>query len=227
MCVIAVCNEKKLNHNDFSSMFNTNPDGVGFGWYRGNRTVISKGFMELDKAWDYYDKYVNILPHICHFRIGTSGTNTPLNCHPFPININYKANSLKYEGTKSWLFHNGVVLNYLQYQLILELNGIKTSNDPVDSQIIAMVCDKIGTIKFLKTLSGLFAVLNKDNITTIGTFNKHDGFITSNNSWNSCCKHWDYKNSKFVTYPKKNKNNNKDSDPFYVEDYLQRMGDYY
>lgn len=69
--------------------WDTNPDGGGFAYVHDGKTVIQKGYMKYDDFYRAYneaiDKYGENSPFLVHLRIGTSGSKSPSNTHPFPI----------------------------------------------------------------------------------------------------------------------------------------------
>lgn len=92
--------------------FAANPDGAGVAIHRQGapEVEISKGFMDVDSFLAYVSSAIDTEDTaIYHFRIGTSGGNTPGNCHPFPVSDNVhclKALSIK---SRFVFAHNGII----------------------------------------------------------------------------------------------------------------------
>lgn len=81
-------------------MFDTNPDGAGFAWEDCHNQMRIKTFMEFKPFWDAYSGTVQGYkdkPFLVHFRIGTHGSKTIDNVHPFKVDHN------------TVMAHNGIV----------------------------------------------------------------------------------------------------------------------
>lgn len=66
-----------------------NDDGAGFMFSDGGKLHLYKGYMNWDTFLDSYRWATTAYtrsPFVIHFRIGTGGTVSPENCHPFLIN---------------------------------------------------------------------------------------------------------------------------------------------
>lgn len=92
MCIIAIkpVGIKLPSDKTIENMWYNNPDGAGFMFSKNGQVEVRKGFMKLKslkKAVEQLKKEINVVttPVIFHFRIGTSGGNTPENTHPFPV----------------------------------------------------------------------------------------------------------------------------------------------
>lgn len=187
MCIIAIKpeNKKMFSNQVIKTMFTNNPDGAGFMYYdkRTHKVVIKKGFMtylSLIKELNKHDlTKTNV---ILHFRIGTSGRNDKMNCHPYPV---YEQNS-EYCRTDIAVAHNGVLHNYIPYRnstindtqlFILEVLRNLDKNFLKDDDKKFLIEELIGANKL--------AFLDKDNkITLIGKgFIEDNGYIYSNNSY--------------------------------------------
>lgn len=113
MCVIAFSPKGKdiPTIEQIKSMWETNPDGAGYAYNRGDKVIFRKGFMTLDsllKELEAPERFKNTNFAI-HFRIGTSGINDAKTCHPFPVSTDF-GTLRKTEGEEdAVLFHNGVI----------------------------------------------------------------------------------------------------------------------
>ena len=186
MCIIAIKpkNMKMIDDDTIRTMFNHNPDGAGYMYYdeKTKKVVIKKGFMnckELLKSLKAQDlTKTNV---ILHFRIGTSGFNDKLNCHPYPI---YQKNALTCK-TDLAMAHNGILQGYIppktsdinDTQVFIQnvLNGLK-KNFIYDADKLMLIEEIIGTNK-------LAFLDSKNKVTTIGNFIEDGGYIYSNTSY--------------------------------------------
>lgn len=111
MCIIAVSPAGKAMFDDstISRMFNKNHDGAGIMWTENNKVHIHKGMMTEKEVLKFvHSRDWTKFPLIMHFRIGTSGGNTKLNCHPYPI---YQKNAVNSVCDIAFA-HNGVLHKY-------------------------------------------------------------------------------------------------------------------
>ncbi len=184
MCIIAIKPKGKPMFSDerIRVMFANNPDGSGFMYCRNQKVVIEKGYMDVESLLrrlhrtDLTDRTV-----VLHFRIGTSGHNDELNCHPYPL---FKANELACECDLA-MAHNGILYDYTppkksgindtQFFIKCVLNGL-SKNFYKNKDVLALIEELIGTNKF--------TFLDKDeNLTLIGDYIEDDGYIYSNSSY--------------------------------------------
>lgn len=187
MCIIAIKpeNKKMFSNKVIETMFTNNPDGAGYMYYdkKTHKVVIKKGFMtylSLIKDLNKHDlTKTNV---ILHFRIGTSGKNDKMNCHPYPV---YEVNNIDCK-TELGVAHNGVLYNYIPYKgcnindtqlFIHEVLRSLNKDFLKDDDKRFLIEEIIGANKL--------AFLDKDNkITLIGKgFIEDDGYIYSNKSY--------------------------------------------
>lgn len=100
MCIAILNNGNQVSRESFKESLLNNPDGFGMAYILEGQLMtyksLSKNFNKL------YNKYLSVFketksPIVLHFRIGTSGKNDLLNCHPFYVN-------------KGLIFcHNGII----------------------------------------------------------------------------------------------------------------------
>lgn len=184
MCVIAIKPKgmKMIDDNTIKTMFINNPDGAGFMYYDGHDVVIKKGFMTCTSLLKALKKLNLVNTNVVlHFRIGTSGLNNELNCHPYPINQK-NATSCK---TKLGMAHNGILHNYIppktsnindtQFFINCVLNHLKP-NFTRNSDVVNLIRELIGRNK-------LAFLDDKNRLTLIGDFIEDNGYIYSNNSY--------------------------------------------
>ena len=184
MCIIAIKPKgmKMFDDNTIETMFENNPDGAGFMYFENDSVVIKKGYMtveDLKKA--LRKKNLTNTNVILHFRIGTSGYNNELNCHPFPV---YQKNRTICR-TDLGMVHNGILYDYTpskrsdinDTQVFIQtvLRRLKKGFQ-MDEDKLTLIGELIGTNKF--------AFLDDfNNITLIGNFIEDGGYIYSNNSY--------------------------------------------
>ena len=185
MCVIVYKpKDKSLKDiKDLKACFEHNPDGAGFMYNDSKKVHIEKGFVSykaLRKALKSVPDHTDL---VIHFRIGTSGTNSKGNCHPYPL---YSAiddmKALKLDCEYA-LAHNGILYDYTpdkdnkhdlndtQLFIYRFMNGIQEkhlfSNAMLDS--IDRVID-----------GSKLAIMNRNKVRLIGKFIDHNGIYYSN-----------------------------------------------
>lgn len=120
MCIIIAKDKKgKLPSMDtIKTCFEHNSDGAGLMYVDKGQVVIDKGFMnfrELEKKLEVLYKKFNDFKNkalVIHCRIGTSGTNTRENTHPYCISTNYKDLHRTKIFCDLGMVHNGVITDY-------------------------------------------------------------------------------------------------------------------
>lgn len=186
MCIIAIKPKGKKMFNDsvITIMFINNPDGAGYMFYDNTtkKVCIKKGFMTCKSllsslhSRDFTDTNV-----ILHFRIGTSGLNDSLNCHPYPL---YGKNATKCTADIA-MAHNGVLTQYNPPKTSkindtqMFINNVLNKLDKnflYDDDKVMLIHDLIGTNR-------LAFLDSKNKITTIGDFIHDGGYIFSNRSY--------------------------------------------
>ena len=184
MCIIAIKPKGMKMFDDYTltTMFINNPDGAGFMYHDGKNVVIKKGFMtckSLKKELAKHDFTNTNL--VLHFRIGTSGLNDELNCHPYPINQKNKLNCK----TALGMAHNGILRNYIppktapindtQFFINSVLNNL-SPNFLRNKDVVTLIKQLIGMNK-------LAFLDDKNRLTLIGDFIEDSGYIYSNDSY--------------------------------------------
>lgn len=111
MCIIAVKPKhvKMFDEKTIDEMFRRNSDGAGLMYSDGHKVIGKKGFMKVEDLKEFLStKDFTDYDLMLHFRIGTSGHNDQLNCHPYPV---YEDNALEFK-TEMAVAHNGILRNY-------------------------------------------------------------------------------------------------------------------
>ena len=186
MCIIAIKPKGKQMFADetIRVMYANNPDGAGYMFYdkEHKKVCIKKGFLQVeDLIKSLHSRDFTHTNVVMHFRIGTSGLNDKLNCHPFPI---YQKNKLKCF-TNLGMAHNGILRDYeppkdslindtqMFIQCVLSQLGKGFQND---ANCMALLEELIGTNK-------LAFLDNKNHLHLVGNFVEDDGYIFSNSSY--------------------------------------------
>ena len=113
MCVIAIKPQSigLPPQERLLEMFTHNTDGAGFMYCRDGKVHIRKGFMKFRKliAAIKHEKLTKEDTVVFHFRIGTSGSKSRKNTHPFPVSSKKsELEALSFE-TDLGMAHNGVL----------------------------------------------------------------------------------------------------------------------
>jgi len=122
MCVILTKPAGSVMPSDqiIKAMWDNNPDGAGIAYAINNRVYVEKGYMkykDLDNALaglgkrlkTKYNKTLDDVSVMVHFRITTHGGTSPQLTHPFPIvNGNDQLHALEYS-TDIVVAHNGII----------------------------------------------------------------------------------------------------------------------
>ena len=195
MCIIATKAKgiNNINWKYLENCFKHNNDGAGYMYacQKLPYVQIKKGFMK----WGDFEKALKAdikkyglknLDLVLHFRIGTHGTNSPENTHPFKISNKIK--DLRLLNTTTDL---GVCMNGILYDVDMDKNA--THSDTMEYIKTALYSFKSISNEFLtnqminyidKTTGVKWAFLSaKNGITKIGTFNDCDGWSYSNYSY--------------------------------------------
>lgn len=113
MCVICVKPAGEDFPSDFkiAQMFASNDDGAGFMFVRNNRVEIRKGFMKFKhfKKWMKKEELTKEDIVVMHFRIGTTGSTSPQNTHPFPVSDKLEDLRARSVSTDIGIAHNGIL----------------------------------------------------------------------------------------------------------------------
>ena len=186
----------------FQNCFDNNPDGAGLmiahdGKVRGRKGLMSIG--EFKNALDHFEKvYEDLKNHtmVFHFRIGTHGTNSPANTHPFPLipgGENYEAFKLLDWEADQGFAHNGIIYSLSSDP---DVHKYDVSDTMVFGKKIALFfaecCDipkSEGAQDILNRINSVssnkFVFLDGEgNLFTMGTFEYKDGVAYSNSSYN-------------------------------------------
>ena len=192
MCIIIA--KKKENRlpsiDELKYCFEYNNDGAGFMYTDKGKVIIDKGYMTEDSFLARFKtlckKYNNFKDKslVIHCRIGTAGTNSAQNTHPYALTK--KINKLHKTYTKAsvGIAHNGIISDY-------QPKGDKDINDTQNFIRTYMVRKYNEDKEFYKRsyerdvienmTHSKFAILDKDDeLYLVGTYMKEDGLLFSN-----------------------------------------------
>jgi hypothetical protein len=183
VCVIAVCKNRKLTPTELIYCWINNPDGAGVAWGVGKDChTYQKGIMDFDQFETWYKNF-NILPHIVHFRIASSGAIVPHLTHPFICKEDSPL-PLEWAGVESLLFHNGVVSGWERLAAIFKIGPPVLTSYWNDSRVLSCLLSKVRDHSILtyESKSSKFATFLNGDIKTYGIFDSVDGILFSNDS---------------------------------------------
>lgn len=84
MCIIIYTPDGKIPRKHLQRSLQTNPDGWGFMFVREQQIVVRKG-MSVREFWKVWREEQPSGPTVFHSRIGTQGSKSIKNCHPFVV----------------------------------------------------------------------------------------------------------------------------------------------
>lgn len=94
MCIIIAAQEPELiEESILDTCWDNNPDGAGLAYVKNNKIIVAKELSSKDKFLRLFAKHAKEAtkeqsPMMIHFRIGTSGSRTIKNVHPFWVSKN-------------------------------------------------------------------------------------------------------------------------------------------
>ena len=196
MCIIVAKDKKsKLPSMDTLEMcFNHNSDGAGIMYVDKGQVVIDKGYMtfnDLKKHLEVlYKKFNNFKNKalVLHFRIGTSGTNTKENTHPYCISNSYKDLHRTKILCDLGMAHNGIIN---QYTPLDNKHNTNDTQEFIMKYIAPMYEHYRDFYKNEYILDGLSDITNsrlvfldtKENLYYVGDFIEDKGIKYSNTSY--------------------------------------------
>lgn len=223
MCIIIAKNKNNRlpSKEELKNSFNRNSDGAGFMYVDNGQVVVDKGYMTFDNFYKHYEKllakYNNFENKslVIHLRIGTSGTNTRENTHPYIITNRVDLLHKTFVKSDLGIAHNGVITDYTP------TNNKQNINDTqlfIGTYLYGLYVNykefyknKYITNGIEKITNSKFAILNsKDELFLIGDFVEEDNLMFSNTSY----KGYTYKTYKYY-------------DNYTESDYLKDYYDYY
>jgi predicted glutamine amidotransferase len=103
MCIIIYTPNGRIPRKHLQRSLTNNPDGWGYMWSLEGNIYIRKGLErgEFWAQWRADREWIDGQPLVFHSRIGTHGTKTVDNCHPFEVPNHNLA-----------LAHNGIISNH-------------------------------------------------------------------------------------------------------------------
>ena len=195
MCIIIAKDKKNRlpKIKELEYCFDYNSDGAGFMYTDNGKVIIDKGYMTKEDFLARYKtlcKKYNYFINKClviHCRIGTAGTNTAQNTHPYALTK--KINKLHKTYTKAsvGIAHNGIISDY-------QPHGDKDINDTQNFIRTYMTRKFKEDKEFYKRqherttieeiTNSKWAILDKDdNLYLIGVYTKEDNLAFSNSHY--------------------------------------------
>jgi hypothetical protein len=180
MCVIAVCEKRRLTHREIEQMNAANPHGIGLAWVNKGHGLVEyvKGLTAAE-AIALVDRLP--MPQVVHFRLASVGGVRPELCHPFPIEA---TPALTQAGSApSVLFHNG---HWGEWEGGLGLlSGIDESEPWSDTRVMAALMDAWdhGAVSEVVGTRQKLVVVTPTKIKTYGEFLSRRGIKVSNVWW--------------------------------------------
>jgi hypothetical protein len=186
MCVIAICEKRKLTTDEIAKMWAGNSHGAGMAWTEKGQVCYRKGFMKLSDFQKFYKSRSFSLPHIVHFRIASVGPACEELTMPFTCSLDSPLVST-YKGKDEALVHNGT---YREWKEVLGTTVMATEKRVLgavnDSRLCAILRYLVPAMlpEIARTSSSRFAVINpKGQVEWFGKFDDHNGIKTSNSYW--------------------------------------------
>lgn len=211
MCIIVAKdkNSELPSMETLETCFNHNNDGAGLMYVDKGQVVIDKGFMsfnELEKHLNIlYKKFNNFKNKalVLHFRIGTSGTNTKENTHPYCISGDYKDLHRTRVLCDLGMAHNGIIN---QYTPVDNKNNTNDTQEFIMKYLTPMYEHYKDFYKNEYILEGLSDITNsrlvfldtKEDLYYVGDFVEDNGIMYSNTSY----KPYTFKTYQYGTYGK-------------------------
>jgi hypothetical protein len=187
MCVIAICEQRRLTSDEVRQMAAANPHGIGLAWANkaNGQAAYVKG-LSVDEALAAIDAAP--LPQVVHFRFASVGGVTPELCHPFPIE---RVPSQDMAGTAhAVVFHNGTWGDWQLGHAILDGRKTQLSAEErkgwSDTRVIAAMMSTYAyhvVAKIAGDAQRIVVVHGKGRIARYGDFIEHDGITVSNLWW--------------------------------------------
>lgn len=189
MCLLVVCDTRKMSAQEIENAWDSNDHGAGIAYVRGKSVRVRKGIMRLEDLQALYDA-VEVLPHVVHFRVATSGGVSPKMTHPFVCEVPPRLDT-EYETQKPVLFQNGVMscwdTAFASLLGMLAKKGKRAAQGPWnDTRVAALSVGACGTPDVLQVLGGgKYVVLSpkRPYVQMIGDFTHDEGAYFSNSSY--------------------------------------------
>lgn len=194
MCVMIIQDNNKFPGWDMlHDAFVANPDGAGFMYQENAKVHILKGLMTYDAFKSALEKVENYQTRniVYHFRIGTHGSKTSSNTHPYPVTNKIDSYKKLDVVTNAGFAHNGIIDEKFYSKKLQKAHNITDSAATLHRIVtegikgneldIASVIEKLDVISNNKAGYGdRFAIMTPTNIYTSGNWKEYKGFKVSN-----------------------------------------------
>lgn len=198
MCIIIAKGKKDRlpTREELEKSFNRNGDGAGFMYVDKGQVVVDKGYMTFNAFYKHYEKLLakyNKFENkslVIHMRIGTSGTNTKENTHPYIITNRVDLLHKTFIKSDIGIAHNGVITDYTPKDSKHDINDTQLF---IGTYLYALYYNYKYFYKNSYILKGIekitnskFAILDKnDDLYLIGDFITDNKLNFSNTSYMS------------------------------------------
>ena len=189
MCVIAICEKRSLNEEEFRQCFTGNHHGMGYAFWDGEKTTTAKGFMDIEPAWEAYGKIP--VPHIVHFRLASAGGIKPELTHPFICTKESPIES-EWSGDETVLFHNGTISDWKALLMSAMVTNRCVPKGPMsDSRAVAILFDILGEDVFTLWSGSRWVTVDKTGFKNYGEWVEgEDGILYSNSTFKKFTPAW-------------------------------------
>ena len=190
MCIICVSDKgiKQPTKATMQEMWNSNPHGAGFMYYRDGMVHIKKGYMKFEDFWKAVQsmQFTKDDVVVYHFRISTQGGVNPEMTQPFFFTNDLVKTKTLETDTKLGICHNGIIP--------MTSNGDKEYSDTARfvAEYLPRMVRRTSDLDNPYTQELLAEVLNskmvfldlRGTVTLIGNFvYEKDGLIYSNTTY--------------------------------------------
>ena len=193
MCIIIAKDKKNRlpKIKELEYCFDYNDDGAGFMYTDNGKVIIDKGYMTKESFLARYKtlcKKYNYFINKClviHCRIGTAGTNSKQNTHPYALTK--KINKLHKTYTKAsvGIAHNGIISDYQPTDKTKDINDTQnfirkymTQRFKEDKEFYKRQWERT---QIENITNSKWAILDKDdNLYLIGVYTIEDNLAFSN-----------------------------------------------
>jgi predicted glutamine amidotransferase len=181
MCqIVVIKNSEKLSREFLSEQHILNSDGVGFCYFKNGKWYWKK-FLDFESFYNFYTN-CNYQRAIIHFRLGTFGSKSLSNVHPFLISTEREIdlNEGILNDNEILLMQNGItntIFDIAKFYLCEDLR----KKDFSDTKTIAYLFKKLNIFDvkeiakrlYLIDSTSRFAIITNKKVVLLGNFTKH------------------------------------------------------
>lgn len=171
MCIIIYSPTGKIPKKQLTRSLTVNPDGWGFMFARNGQLIVRKG-MASRHFWKAWREEAPTGPVVFHARIGTQGTRSEKNCHPFHVP--------NHEGVA--VCHNGIIRQHCEKDS--PANDTQLFNWEILAQLPPNFLDNEGIAALIADYVGYSKLVFMDANGRVDIINERFG-LWSNGRWYS------------------------------------------